>query len=110
MNTYDICLIIIVLLVGSFLIYKTIKSKRSYKSERDKRIMNLVPGDGHKTYELNMSTLDMDEVEAEDYTTKEGEKFKRIITKDNCLYCTALNEKNAIKKFSTMVPGKFEKA
>lgn len=71
-----------------------------------------VPGDGHKCYELNLETLIMSEIEPikTDANFNEAKKGKlsgsrKINIKENCIYVTALNEKNAIKKFNKRVPG-----
>lgn len=95
-------------LVG-FYVYLIKQRFSSYKEERDEKQHTFVPGDGHKIYELNLVTLEMDEIEAETYETEDG-KMRKVVKKKDCLYCTALNEKNAIKRFSKMVPGKFQKA
>ena len=104
MTQYDIILLLTIAITGSTLLFFAAKQKRKYVDVRDKKIMSIMRKDGHKIYELNCSTFDMTEIEAQEYSTEEG-TFKRYEAKDNCLYCSALNEKNAIKQFNKMVPG-----
>jgi hypothetical protein len=65
----------------------------------------IYPKKGHKCFEINDITHEIYEVVYEevtiDITSISGEKYKRkkLLTKDNCTYITALNKKNAIKKY-----------
>ena len=97
----------IICLLALYITY-IVKVKKSYKGARDKKVATYVPGDGHKIYQLNIKTLDMDEVDPQTYKTEDG-VMRKVVKEKDCIYCTALNEKNAIKKFSNMVNGKFEK-
>lgn len=85
--------------------------QREVKRQK-KHIGRLVPGDGHKLYELNLETMLMREVVAEkkdaSYTlAHKGQNAagKKIDIKENCIYTCALNDKNAIKKFNKQLPG-----
>lgn len=86
---------------------------RQREVKRTKKHMGrLVPGDGHKLYELNLSTMLMCEVVPEkkdaSYTkAHKGENAggKKLDMKENCIYTCALNEKNAIKHFNKQLPG-----
>ena len=56
---------------------------------------------GHKVFELNMKTGEMGEakIERDSIMGKDGVKKKQsIVTKKDCIYIPALNEKNAWKK------------
>lgn len=105
MNNAEIITLLIIVFITVLVIYKTRKS--TIEAHTDDGLMYFNPKGGHKIYELNLVTLDMTELEDSDMTT-EGEK-KVVVIKDNHLYCTALNEKNAIKRFNKMVPGEFKK-
>lgn len=64
---------------------------------------------GHRLYEINMQTGDVKEAEFESVDmelSKLSENVssqavrKKVITKHNCIYISALNIKNAAKKFA----------
>ena len=65
----------------------------------------LYPQRGHKCFEINLTTKEANEVVYDEVTAEitsiSGESFirKKISTKENCTYITALNKKNALKKF-----------
>jgi hypothetical protein len=67
----------------------------------------LRPQKGHKCFELNVKTNEIREAEfAEEEirlftSSKDGHSVKRKINvKDDCIYFTALNKQNALKKFN----------
>lgn len=68
-------------------------------------LSSLYPQRGHKCFEINLDTHEINEVEyietTVEVTSISGENYKRkkILVKDNCTYITALNKKNALKKF-----------
>lgn len=77
---------------------------------KQKKFDTLKPKNGHKCFELDLATGEITEAKYEsinaDYiSAKEGSKsvHKKVITKDTCLYTTALNIKNADKKFVKML-------
>lgn len=73
------------------------------------------PSPGHKCFELNIKTGEVTLAEF----TKQNIQFqqakdsvavsKKVITKENCIYTTALNKKNAIKRFKKMLDVNKEK-
>ncbi|MGZ5302519.1 MAG: hypothetical protein ACXWDO_00255 [Bacteroidia bacterium] len=71
-------------------------------SEQKKQIFlgHIKPHKGHKVYELNTITGALTEaVINEVSTTLKGGIHKKIITKEGCLYTSALNMHTAQKKF-----------
>lgn len=77
---------------------------------KQKKFDTLRPKPGHTCYELDLATGNIQPSKFEsinvDYiSAKEGSKDlnKKIITKDTCLYVTALNKKNADKKFAQIL-------
>lgn len=60
------------------------------------------PHKGHKLFELNLKTKEVKEAEFEqlDYDVKQktSGKRKKVLMKESCIYISALNEKNALKK------------
>lgn len=90
-------------LVGLY-IYAIMEKFKYYKDSpaENKKVNFESPHEvGHKLWMLNLKTLEMNQISQEYINTYGHEK--------DCIYCSALNEKNAIKHFSRMVPGKFEK-
>lgn len=66
-----------------------------------KHIGVLLPGDGHKVYEFNKLTFELRVAEYEKQNVEYSSKKKQnrtVKVKENCVYLTALNEKNAVKK------------
>lgn len=61
---------------------------------------------GLRIFELNLSTSIINEV-VERYSNEVGNM--QIVRKDNCLYCKALNQQNADKKFHAMLGKKYKK-
>lgn len=65
----------------------------------------IYPKKGHICFEINTITHEIKEVEYEEVTIDiksiSGENYKRkkLLTKENCTYITALNKKNALKKY-----------
>ena len=90
-------------LVGSYMyiMYRQYKSYKDETPEPEKESFDSPHEKGHKLWMLNLKTLEMNQI-SRDYVKENGHE-------KDCLYCSALNEKNAIKHFSRMVPGKFEK-
>lgn len=68
-----------------------------------KLIGTLKPQKGHKCFEINTITNEISEAEFyEDYVSmfsSSYERKKKLKVKENCIYITALNKKNAMKKF-----------
>lgn len=109
MNTPELIFILIVAALVVCAVFIRSTSVKSFKVEYDKNEVVFRHIVGHRVYELNKETLDMSEISAEPIKAEDGLWF-RIVRQKGFLYCTALNEKNAIKRFSKMVNGKFEKA
>lgn len=59
-----------------------------------KKVGHLKPHKGHTTFEYNHATGKLNVAEIK--TTDEGKKF--IDVKEDCIYISALNRKNAFKK------------
>ncbi len=76
-----------------------------------KFIGSITPHQGHTCFELNMDTNMIDKATfqevAIDFGSVKNNKAqgvkKKLIVKDNCIYTTALNVKNADKKFRKML-------
>lgn len=72
------------------------------KSEM-KLLGTLKPQKGHKCFEINTITQDINEAEFyEDIVSmfsSSYERRKKLKVKDSCVYLTALNKKNALKKY-----------
>ncbi len=105
MTLSDFIFSLLFLSIAALLIDKFIRNRKQSKTPIDNKAMSFLPGDGHKIWELNKTTLEMCEA---DYVEK-SDGTKAVAYNNECVYCTALNEKNAIKQFSNMVPGKFVK-
>ena len=64
------------------------------------------PHRGHKCFEINTLTGEINDAEFfEDIVSifsSSYERRKKINVKENCIYITALNKKNAIKRFNTL--------
>lgn len=68
---------------------------------------------GQKTYQLDLSTMIITEAEfINDFvvvTENGGVRKRQIRVKDNCIYCVALNFKNADRHFHKMLGKKYKK-
>ena len=67
---------------------------------------SLRPHSGHSCYEYDTetNTVQLAKFEQAEFNMITGEPLKRkIITKESAMYITALNKKNAIKKFSKIL-------
>ena len=89
------------------------------EKQQEKKIQfigSIQPHQGHTCYELNTETGIIEEAKFERVAavftdpkySKDGEKSVepnrlKLMIRDNCLYTTALNKKNALKKFRKMV-------
>lgn len=72
-----------------------------------KYVGTLKPKRGHRVYEINISTLEINEAtydEKTDFVLGNGKmknsKRKKLIMNKDCVYVSALNAKNAIKKIN----------
>lgn len=64
-------------------------------------IGDIVPNEGHKIWQINKETLEVDEAKFTNTTYQMfGENKKEIIVKDEFAYVAALNKKNALKKYN----------
>lgn len=114
MTNSDVIFLLLIVFAAMPLIYYFRTKRRLQKQvkEQIKDVYRFFPGSGRKLYELNTKTLEMvqiDITECKPYTDKKGLSYL-FTQKEDHVYCTALNEKNAIKRFSNMVPGEFKKA
>lgn len=57
---------------------------------------------GHNIYELDIREIVITKIIPESNIDIKGFKHKKVNTKENCYYCTALNKKNAVKRFRKM--------
>lgn len=89
-----------------------VQNVRQKEVKRTKQhVGSLLPGDGHKVFEFNKSTCELQEVSPEqkdvDYVAaKKGllAGAKRVDAKENCFYFSSLNMKNAVKKIIKWFP------
>jgi hypothetical protein len=77
-----------------------------------KKFQSLKPQAGHSCFELDLisgeiSLVDYAEINKDFITANNGDNavHKKVITKETCLYTTALNKKNAEKKFVKILLG-----
>lgn len=70
-------------------------------------IGRLIPKKGHRCYEINVKTGEMNEVvfDRNDITIL-GQKVREIKTKPDCVYVTALNKRNAGEKMKKIIQQK----
>jgi hypothetical protein len=83
-----------------------IKKEISKPITKENKLLNtLYPQQGHKCFEINLLTNECNEAtfleSVVNITSISGEHYvnKKILVKENCVYITALNQKNAIKKY-----------
>lgn len=77
-------------------------------------VAQMSPHPGHKVWEFDLQTGQINEPKYDRIEAKlepvampgkismRAQTHKKVIQRDNCLYCSALNKKNAIKKFVPM--------
>lgn len=77
-----------------------------YKQQEQKKELKLyarlLPNRGHILYEINTKNLDIQEAsfnKTDIHFTKLNVK-KSVIMKEDCFYISALNKKNAMKKYN----------
>jgi hypothetical protein len=76
--------------------------------KKTKLLGSLYPQKGHKCFEINNLTLEINEAKFESVTinitsiSQENYVNKKLLVKENCTYITALNKKNAMKKFKNV--------
>lgn len=73
--------------------------------KKELKLLNSIkPQKGHKCFEINTITNEIAEAEFfEDYVSmfsSSYERKKKIRIKENCIYITALNKENALKKYN----------
>jgi hypothetical protein len=88
--------------------FVTIAEQRSEK----KKIGSIQPYPGHTTFKLDLSHpgLLVSEIEEQDMEVIHqfnGGVTRKIVIKEGFLYCSALNKKNAIKRFSAMLSQRY---
>lgn len=75
--------------------------------KKTKCIKSFAPKPGQKMFQLDLSTMIITEAKLTNekiVVTKIGGHVKRdIVRNENCIYCAALNSKNADKRFHKML-------
>ena len=72
--------------------------------EKQEKLLGRVPiNKGHKFFELDLQARTIRTIDLEKTATITGATRIKFVTKEGCLYCTALNLKNAEKKFIKML-------
>ena len=86
------------------------------KATELKYVGTLKPKRNHRVYEINITTLSIKEAEFEtqsDFVMKNGKIVdgmkKKIVVNDGCVYVSAMNAENAIKKFNKKIKEKVYK-
>ena len=75
----------------------SVKQKKQVEREL---IGKILPHEGHTIYQINDETLEIEKAKFSNVTYQfGGENRKEIIVKKGCTYISALNKKNALKKF-----------
>ncbi len=80
----------------------SIEQEQKYQQ---KHIGSIHPHRGHTLFEVNLATgkIDTAEFQQKDYVVgsdlNSGEARKKVIMKQDCVYISALNKRNALKKF-----------
>lgn len=75
----------------------SVKQKKQIEHEL---VGNIIPHDGHTIWRINKKTLEIEKAKFSNTEYKFGEKQKKeIIIVDEYAYVSALNKKNALKKF-----------
>jgi len=75
------------------------------EEKKKKLIGSILPGDGHIIWKIDVNTLRVEPIDDNDLLTDinfDETPNKRIMIKEGFLYCSALNKKNAIKRFGKM--------
>lgn len=81
---------------------KTIQDIRPILTEK-KFIGSIKPHKGHKLYEINVTNQEIKEIKTtKTYDVSKGYSSSKVDIKENCYYVSALNLKNAIKKFKKL--------
>ena len=79
-------------------------SIKQQKKAEHKFIGRIVSRDGHKIWKIDKQTLDVEEAIFSNTTYKMfGENKKEVVVKDGFFYVSALNKKNALKKYNKML-------
>jgi len=75
--------------------------------EKSVKVQSLVPKPGHRVWELDLGEKVIREAEIVRVDAKPGvmgvKVVKRVNMRPGCIYCTALNAKNADKRFMKML-------
>lgn len=81
-------------------------SVKQKKQVEHQLIGKIIPFEGHKIWEINNETMEVKEAKFANVTYHLfGENKKEIITKQGFTYVSALNKKNALKKYKQGVNG-----
>lgn len=75
-------------------------SVKQQKQVEHQFLGKIIPHQGHKLWQINKETLEIEEAKFTNTTYKMfGENKKEIVVKDEFAYVSALNKKNALKKY-----------
>lgn len=85
-----------------------VKAEAPIKKQAE-HLLTLKPHKGHTCFEINVVTGEICEANIESSNKRyqisgPGKGFvkKKIMVKDNCIYLTALNKENALKKYKKL--------
>jgi hypothetical protein len=82
----------------------SLKFKKVREAKKElKKIGTIKPHRGHSLFKMNSEGVFKVEENEFEYYYVIGKKKKKLIVEDNTLYVSALNKKNAIKKFKKML-------
>lgn len=91
----------------------SINSIKEIKQEQKKLFHLPYMQTGHKMFEINPQTQMVDAAELTDgevnFMNPKGKVKKYIVAKPGCIYISALNETNAIKRYAKVQNAKFKK-
>jgi len=76
-------------------------SVKQQKQIEHQLIGQIIPREGHRIWEVNKETLEVQEAKFSKATYKMfGDNKKEIIVKDGFAYIAAINKKNALKQYA----------
>lgn len=89
---------------------EVVETVNDEKPSELKHVGTLKPKKGHRVFEVNISTLEINEAAYEEKTDfvlsndkMKNSKRKKLIMNKDCVYVSALNAKNAIKKINKKI-------
>lgn len=77
------------------------------KQQKEKEFIGtIIPHEGHTIFQINNETLEIEEAKFSNTTfVFGGENKKEILIMKGCTYVSALNKKNALKKYNKGING-----